>query len=236
MKRKEYYWIGRFICLLGYLFLAVKAVLDPWVPADDYQPKSGELYNLLNCWIVLIPIGFLIIAIASKKKANYACAILTILISLLTYVSRSVDVPNSSFLSKGDGIVAALFVTVTEKLQEFSEPLLAVLIGVVVFGMVLVAAIRGFSSKRLRIVAIILSTVTIVFCAFYIVSLVGIEDNGTLLSAVRNGVRRWSDTRDQTGEITLKAAKILYAGIMVLGLADIALETFGDCKTNKAMR
>ena len=219
---------------MGYLFLAVKAVLDPWVPSDDYKPKSGELYELLGTWIVLIPLGFLIFAIASKKKANYACAILTMLISLLIYVSRSVEVSNSSFLSEGDGIVAAVFVTVTEKLQEFSELLLAFLSGLVIVGTALVAAVRGFTSKRLRIVAIILAIATVTFCVIYMVILLTLEGDDTLLSTLRNGIRPWQEDGSETK--ILSTLGHLYSGIMVLGLADIAMETFGAYKNNKAMR
>lgn len=231
-KRKEYYWIGRFICLLGYLFFALSAIVDPWAPTDMDLRKDGEFYMLLRYWFVLIPFGLLMMAIAIKKKSTYICAIVTILICGLLVFS---DLAGGA--SGESGAAVTVFVTLTSSLEDMSEFFLYALTGTLYVGVAIVAAVRALRVKALKKPAIIVGIVTLVVCVFYIVSMGGIEDQSELFRPMRRAIEQWRDAdylnRDK---IILKICEGVYALTALLALADIVLETIADRRTNETMR
>lgn len=217
MKRKEYYLIGRVLLLMGYVFFMLSAILDEWMPLGEAAKRTDGLFALLNCWAVLIPVGFLIVGIATRRKSGIVCAVLALLCSCWPFLG---------LLADEDGAVSDAIGAVIDQLPGWLVFLLAAMLYT---GVVAIAAIRVFAAKRVRAFAVVLGVVTLLLWLFYVVSVMGIVDTGKLFAPVRNAIFRWRNTEDAVIDDEIDAI----AGGVYIALASLATiccftENFGN--------
>lgn len=234
MKRKEYYWIGRLVCLLGYLFLALNAILNPWVPTDDFEKKTGQLYSLLDTWVYLIPIGFLILAITGRRKMDIVCTVLATLCCASVFAGWVVERDGAPNI----GGPATILLFLIEKLFPEKNMLALALIAAVLYtGVAAITAVRAFSVGRWKVPLRILAVFTLVVMMFYVFSMFGMVDEGSLFQPVRDALDQWKNSNPQQFDKTVVlACKLTYAAMMVPAAVCIAAETAYDRKNNLEMR
>ena len=235
MKRKEYYWIGRFLCLLGYLFLALSAILNPWTPFDDFERKTGQLYSLLAFWVYLIPIGFVILAIAGRRKMDIVCAVITVLCCASLYVGWIVEGDTSPLGSFGP--ISVLLFFFGETISESNQLGLVLLTMILFAGPSAIAAVRAFFVGCWKVPLRILAVLTLIIIVFYVISAAGFVDEGSLFQPVREAMDQWWNSDPQQLEKIVRfVCKLTYVAMMVPAVVFFAAETVYDRKNNLEMR
>ena len=174
MKRKEYYQIGRLLCVLGFLFLALEAFVNPFDWEDPYIYKelsTGDIQSLAAYWKVLIPAGFLVMGIAGRRLFDIYSAIAATLSSLFFLVAMGDE---ESFL-------AGVFGTVFDKFINVDEPSLiaAIILSVLWFGVIAIAGHRLLLVKKWKVPCVIIGILVLLIWIFYVAGFVGLLREST---------------------------------------------------------
>lgn len=233
MKQKEYYWIGRFVCLLGYLFLALYAILNPWTPVDDYGRKTGQFYSLLDKWVFLIPAGFLILAIAGRRKMDIVCTILATLCCASVLVGWIAERDGESFANYGPA--ATLLYFFGEMFPDKGTLVMIVIALLLYTGVAVIAAVRVFTVKKHKAPLRILGVFVLIAVAVYVIGMfVCCFDFSETLQPLRDELLRWVDSDHERNEkILINIFKLAYMAMMVPASVCFVAETVFDRKRDK---
>lgn len=184
MKRKEYYQVGRLLCVLGFLLLAAEAIWNPIIKiSDEYtwedywnRPFSEGVYSLLADWKILIPIGFLVMGIAGRRWLDIVCSLLTAVSGFLFFGFRM----ETSFYGERSWLKEKVWHFYEHYVVEgmYTEEYMPrmwrfYLLTALGLGVVLTAVIRLFAVKHWRPVCFVLGGLLALLGVFFAVSAIG---------------------------------------------------------------
>lgn len=227
MKRTEYLWIGRIVLLMGFAFLMLEAIFDKWVPLAETAKRADGIFPILNCWVFLIPAGYLIVGIATRKKSGIVCAVLALLCSVWSFLEKFED---------AKGAVMGVVYTGLEWIAEHEHiggPVFLVA-AMLYTGIVAIAAIRVLFNKRYKAFSVVLGIVTLLLWVFCIISVMGIKDEGSLLKPLREAVLRWRKTDyAEVDDRIFEIYRGIYIGLTSLAAGCCFTEFISSRKTEK---